>query len=936
MKTFVSQITDFILAQNTPVHEWVIIVPSQRSIRYIQKSLFEKTEKPLLSPKIITINRFFETVSPRLILDKTRLLMKLYEIHRSFSTSENKSFDEFYNWGKTLLSDFDEVDRYGIDSKNLFKNLRDIKEIENWSFNSEQLTETQLKFIKFWEELGIYYNEFQKELFASNSAYTGKALREITENIDWILKKYPGEKFLFAGFNAHSPAELSVIKQLMVLGKADILFDGDEYYMSNGLHEAGAFIRKNLDTLGIPMKVAEFKNNLSQKSLEINVIACAQTTGQVKAAASILEKMSEEHISETLILLAEEDLLVPLLKNIPAKVGKANITLGLSLDNSILKTWIELIFKVQKGLQSKPAAYHKDIFEICFHPFIEEILTKEEKQELILFETNFKKNNLIYASLGSLKLPGKIKSIFELIYTKWENNWLVAIEKIRDINSRIYHHLKKENEYEKALLETFDSGIIDLQNCVSEGIPEMGLGTFKNLFTQHYASLTISYFGNPIDGLQIMGLLETRMLDFRRIICIGINEKNMPPNNQINSLIPMDLRSYFGLPTVREKQGIFAHHFYRLLHETEELHLTYSTNMEGMNSSEKSRYIMQLELELTKINPNIQFNYSDYTIDNNEVLINDTVIEKNEYNLGLIKGYLEQGVSASALGNYYTCPLDFFYKYILRFGEEVRIEEDIEASTFGSLIHETLETLYEPLANNTLKDKEAILKRFDSEQLKFFRKHADYELTQHFEKHFKSKEAFSSGKNRLNFEMASRLIHNFFDYEKNHLETTEEVIYIETLEQKLTAEIPDISLGSSEETITLRLKGIIDRIDYHTDGYHIIDYKSGKVEYHKLKVKEISEESLYKSCVNYKYFLQYYFYLYLFYKNHGFCPQTVTFVSFVNLKTVESIHNDNQIFETMVELFPKVMQRIVNDLCNQQEPFIHQEKNGYSYCNFCI
>ncbi|MBN9294062.1 MAG: PD-(D/E)XK nuclease family protein [Flavobacteriia bacterium] len=936
MKTFVSQITDFILAQNKPVHEWVIIVPSQRSVRYIQKSLFEKTEKPLLSPKIITINRFFETVSPRMVLDKTRLLMKLYEIHHSFSTSENKSFDEFYNWGKTLLSDFDEIDRYRIDSKNLFKNLRDIKEIENWSFNSEQLTETQLKFIKFWEELGIYYNEFQKQLFASNSSYMGKALREITENIDWILKKYPAEKFLFAGFNAHSPAELSIIKQLMVLGKADILFDGDEYYMHNGLHEAGAFIRKNLDTLGIPMKLAEFKNNLSQKSLEINVIACAQTTGQVKAAASILEKMPEEHISETLILLAEEDLLVPLLKNIPAKVGKANITLGLSLDNSILKTWIELIFKVQKGLQNKPAAYHKDIFEICFHPFIEEILTEEEKQELILFETNFKKNNLIYASPGSLKLPGKIKSVFELIYTKWENNWLFAIEKIRDINSRIYHYLKKENEYEKALLETFDSGIIDLQNCASEGIPEMGLGTFKNLFTQHYASLTISYFGNPIDGLQIMGLLETRMLDFKRIICIGINEKNMPPNNQINSLIPMDLRSYFGLPTVREKQGIFAHHFYRLLHETEELHLTYSTNMEGMNSSEKSRYIMQLELELTKTNPNIRFNYSDYTIDNNEVLINDTVIEKNEYNLELIKNYLEQGASASALGSYYTCPLDFFYKYILRFGEEIRIEEDIEASTFGSLIHETLETLYEPLANNTLKDKDTILKRFDGEQLKFFRKHADYELTQHFEKHFKSKEAFSSGKNRLNFEMASRLIRNFFDYEKKHLETTEEVIYIEALEQKLTAEIPYISLGNSEETITLRLKGIIDRIDYHTNGYHIIDYKSGKVEYNKLKIKEVSEEALYKACVNYKYFLQYYFYLYLFYKNHGFCPQTVTFVSFVNLKEVESIHNDGQIFEAMVELFPKVMQRIVSDLCNRQEPFIHKEKNGYSYCNFCV
>jgi len=328
MQTFISQITDFILTQKTPPHQWVIVVPSQRSIRYIQKSLYEKVQKPLLSPKIISINAFFEAVSPRFVLDKTRLLFQLYNIYYENSSAENKSFDEFYNWGKILLSDFDEIDRYLIESKQLFKNLRDIKEIENWSFNSEQLTEAQLKFIKFWEELGVYYLKFNERLKKANQTYNGNAVREIASEIKLITQEYPNEHFLFCGFNAHSPAELSVIKQLLKLGVADVLFDADRYYIDNKFHEAGTFIRQNLEVLDIPKSVVSFKDELKNKTLDVKLIPCAQSTGQVKVAATILEKMSKEEINQTLILLADENLLVPLLKNIPANVGQANITLA--------------------------------------------------------------------------------------------------------------------------------------------------------------------------------------------------------------------------------------------------------------------------------------------------------------------------------------------------------------------------------------------------------------------------------------------------------------------------------------------------------------------------------------------------------------------------------------------------------------------------------
>lgn len=936
MSSFIRQISSFITAQNHPIHQWVIVVPSQRSVRYIQKELFESTNKPMLSPKIITINRFFETISPKQIIDKTRLLFELFKIHESTTSSDNKTFDDFYTWGKTLLSDFNEIDSYLVESKQLFKNLRDIKEIENWSFNSEELTETQLKFIQFWEELGVYFAAFEKTLADKNTAYMGKAVKEICNNIDWIFKRYPNEKFLFAGFNAHSPAELSVIKQLMLLGKASILFDADQYYINNGLHEAGAFIRKNLNTLGIPKQSIEFKNKLSQKEITFNIITCAQTTGQVKVAASILEELSEEQITTTLILLAEEDLLVPLLKNIPSKVQKANITLGLSLNNSILKTWVDLIFKIQKALQNQKAAYHKDIFELCFHSFMEEILTHEEKQELVQLETTIKKNNLIYIDPNKLTLPEKLKPIFQLIYTDWNADWLAGIHTIRQISSHIYSFLKDENEYEKALLETFDNGIIDLQNCLTEAAPQMSLATFKNIFTQHYANLSIAYFGNPIDGLQIMGLLETRMLDFKRIIVIGMNEKNMPPSNQINSLIPMDLRSYFNMPTVREKQGIFAHHFYRLLHEAEEVYITYSaSNSSDMNSSEKSRYIMQLELELPQINPKATFLYKDYTIDNTQVDVRPFSIQKNEYNLQLIESYLQKGISASALGAFYQCPLDFFYKYILKFRDETRVEEDIEANTFGSLIHEALENLYTPFINHTLTTKPIVLKSISKTEIELFKKHIDHELHIGFKKHFNSENAFKTGKNRLTFEMSKKLSNSFLNYEINHLNAIQSNIYVEALEEKLTAEIPNILLGETGKTITLRLNGIIDRIDFHNGGYHIIDYKTGKVDYTKLRIKELTPQSLYAKCLSEKKFLQLYFYLYLFYQTYKTYPVSITFISFITLHKVESTVDEGGQFEQMILLFPEVIQLIINDIFDTKNNFSHIQKGLISYCNFC-
>lgn len=941
MEKFIDKITDLLLNGHTTLQDWVVVVPSQRATRYIQESIYNKVGKPVLSPEIVTIHQFFEHISPRLILDQSRLLFQLYKIYTQYSSDKEKSFDMFYNWGKILLSDFEEVDRYMVDSKQLFRNLKDIKEIESWSFNSEELTSAQKEFMRFWLEIGIFYDKFEQELKSKGEAFMGMAVKEVAENVDFVFKKYPQKRFLFAGFNAHSPVELSIIKQLKNLGRAEVLFDTDLYYLHQNTHEAGTFIRKNLAFLDISKKEITSIDEISNKAIEIEIIACAQTTGQVKAAATILESQTEEQTQQTLVLLADENLLVPFLKNIPQNVQKANITLGLSLNNSILKTWIELLFSVQKGFIKTSSAYYKDIFEICYHPFVTEILSEQDKQRLVRFEDEFKRNNLIYVNVDKLDLPDELKDLFKLIYMKWQNDWVKAIVQIREVNSFIYNRLKEENEYEKALMETFDLGIIDLQNCLEEEAPEMNISTFKNLFTQHYSSQTISYFGNPTKGLQVMGLLETRMLDFKRIICIGMNEKNLPPANNINSLIPIDLRNYFKMATLRDKQGIFAHHFYRLLHQAEQLYITYSTNNEGFNSSEKSRYIRQLELELTLVNPNIKIRESHYVVDNKEVNINERQIEKDSFVVNRVNNYLQSASSASGLKNFYTCPLDFFYRYILKIGNELKVEEDIEASTFGSLIHATLQRMYDFYANHTLGTESTSHKIFNEFELEKMVKASDIELRKSFMDFFKTEVAFDTGKNRLNFEMASHLLKSFFEYERNHLREIGGKIVVESVEEELFATVPTIILSCNGENKPLRIKGFIDRLDYYDGGYHIIDYKSGKVEAkdYTLKLNKeggFEEEDIYLTCVNSKYFMQGYFYLYLFYQNFHEYPKSITFVSFVNPKDVLPIIDDGNFFSKLVDCFPKVLQMIVDDILDINQPFKHKVKNAYSdYCEYC-
>ncbi len=944
-KKFIPKIVDFILEKGWELDHVVIILPSMRAGKCLEIELASRYEKPIFSPEIYTIDTWIKKSSSFQIVDSMNILFEMYHVHLEVEKDiEKRSFDSFYQWGSTLLSDFEEIDKYLIDPKQLFKNLKDVKDIENWSFNSEELTEQQQKFLAFWELLPEYYNGLKDRLALKNWAFSGMAFREVAEKIELVSPEKDERQFIFAGFNALSLSEMTIIRKLFVKGRGHVLQNVDEFYYNAIHHEAGHFQRKLNEFLEKkPENFIERDMMFKEKSVEI--IECAQTIAQVNTASTLLSKLSPAELNETLLLLADETLAGPMMKNLPQNIQKANITMGLQLRDTSVKLWVDLLFSIQENFQrfSTKSLYHKDLFKLWQHPFYQLFVNDAVSKVQREIEQRVINKNRIFLSPKNLKLNHSVlEQILELISTPWENDYRKGLQIMHTLNRLIFGNFKEENEFEKAIVKSFEKAVRAFQNTVKEGLPEMGLRIFKQLFQQHWGKHRIAYEGTPTDGLQMMGLLETRLLDFKNIICLGLNEGSMPPNNPIQTLIPMDLRVGFGMPTTRDKQGLFAHHFYRLLHKAEHLTITFSNASDEQNA-EPSRYIQQLELEWSRLAKNLKLEKKTYTLLASPVKMQLDKVKKTPDILEKLDRILASSVSASALNKYLTCPLDFYYRYILEYGEEDEVEEEMNNSTLGIIIHNVLEELYEPFAFFNSKGEPKLspkmLLPLDVERML-----GEYEklIKTGFKEHYDNDEnSFMIGKNYLSYEMALSLTKKFLNKEKEWLMNKNEPLMIHSLERRLESSIK-LNIHGKEKIINL--KGFVDRMDGFGDKIRIVDYKSGKVKQEDLDTKKGTRGSVYDEGYLFKfiaennkpYFLQLWIYAYLFKQSFGYLPDEVSIISFVHYPEAPlSIFTGDMSMEDFVDQLPNVLTQILEEMYSEV-PFEHNPRDNYiTYCDYC-
>ena len=830
------------------ISELCIVLPNRRAGLFLKTHLANNLQKTFWAPEILATEDFVALLAEAELADTTTLLFELYETIKILNNGETESFDEFSKWGQVLLNDFNEIDRYLVDASQLFGNLKDIKELENWTLNSDELTEFQLKYLTFWKSLKEYYFHFRDRLTAKHQAYQGMAYKTAALNAEERINKHPWKKVIFAGFNALNKAEELIIEKLLNAGKAEIVWDTDAYYVNNTDQEAGRFIRK-YNQSGIFSKIKEQctlieENLIATEHKKITVIGSAKNVAQAKVAGNLVSELKTEYesLQNTALVLADENLLFPVLHSLPADLTDINVTMGYPLRNTPVAGYFELVLNLHESAQrlskGKPnySFYHSDILKLLSHPYTAIALSEGNKNRSAKKVIQLiQGRNIVFAGASMLEnifTELNCTSEFEIlkpIFKNWSSteDALYCITYLIELLKNAVVAQRENKAENKASLEleylfAFTKIIKRIQDLSSDYNTSINdLKTLRSILNQIIRTTTLPFYGEPLMGLQVMGMLETRTLDFENVILLSCNEDILPSAKSVNSFVPFELKHHFGLPTYSDKDAIFAYHFYRLIQRAKNIYLLYNTENDEFGSGEKSRYLTQLIYELPKANPNVELK---------EMLVNipvaankptnEIVISKTPHILDVLAAKAESGFSPSLLNRYRNCTLQFYFQAIEGLKEEDEVEETIGADTLGNAIHKVLQLFYTPF----------IGKKINAADVAEMKKRTEEATKEVFEEEY-SKNEISYGKNLLTVKVAVKFITNFLNQEIKSItenEKNSKPTIITALEQELTTVI-------EVEQRHVKIKGNADRIDSIGKVTRIVDYKTGSAKDKELK-----------------------------------------------------------------------------------------------------
>jgi ATP-dependent helicase/nuclease subunit B len=806
--------------------ELCIVLPNKRAALYLRQALAAEFGKTLWLPVMVTAEDFISEVSGLSELSEADLLCQLYKSYRHCHSESAEPFDAFTRWGQLILHDFNEIDRYLADPKRLYGNLRDIRELESWSLAGDQLTDHQAGYLKFMSSLEPVYAHFTSVLKQNGRAYAGLSSRVAAEKIQHAA--YPGKfhRILFCGFNALTAAELKICKTLVESGKAEMLWDADRYYLDNKINEAGVFLRNNLRDFPAPHYFVG--DHYSQKK-EIEVVSVPRQMGQAQV---LRQKLASLHRSGTdmrrvAVVLANERLLGQVLSQVPAEIATVNVTMGFPLNQSLAFDAIEHLLQIHLAYsrQSREKTiYHRDFVALFRQPVIltwlrascpalnpsapvREVTARNlsflNRQRLgELLGTNLEALSNLLLPCEPILLPGRMREMLEL-----------CAGAIRSGRSEV-----ADLELESMAM------LIRQLNRLEEIIQSDGdfnsLTAFRQLFTQVTGNAGVSFSGEPLEGLQVMGLLETRCLDFDHVILLSANEGVLPAGKGANSFIPNDLKRAFGMPLYSDKDAVYAYHFYRLLQRAGDVMILCDSETDTFGKGERSRFVTQLAMELPAYNKSAIIRslvaaYPELPLPGDDAVgLVRSPVSLAEIVQKATSAEKYGGLSPSGLAMYKDCALQFYFRYGAGLKESNEVEESAEAGTFGSILHLSLETLYKEFVGAEPTTSQLEGKCRDTEDA--------------------VREAFlfffggiaPAGKSLLQEDVikvyVNKLIQRDIRFVKRLAERGDRLKILH-LEQEFSAAILVPRDGTNVEVY---VKGKIDRIDRHYGVTRVIDYKS--------------------------------------------------------------------------------------------------------------
>ena len=895
------------------IFDTVVVLPNKRAKIFLIDALKNQISENIIAPEIISIEEFIQDISGIRNIDPIELLFEFYQVYLSITEkSKQQSFELFANWAKTLLQDFNEIDRYLLIPNYVLSYLKDIEDIKKWGIEVENKTPLLEKYIDFWKLLPHYYQSLYNHLLQKKVGYQGLIYREAVNNITTFSEKNPKKKYLFAGFNALNTAEEKIVQHLVDTDNGEIFWDADQTFLNDPYHDAGLFIRRFKQNWK-HYKSNEFEwitNDFSQPK-NIHIIGTPKTIGQAKITGSLIEKIISKNPNASLdkvaVVLGDENMLVPLLYALPASIDALNITMGFSSKNNPAQILVSKLFKMHTNTLSRNATsyvlYYKDVIDILTHPLIEPYSKTNNLVKII------NQNNYTFITHKKLfELNDNQSDLFQLLFKKWENGSVEVLQNISNLLQVIKNNLSNDNEDEKitkAFVFSIFKTINKLINYYLQHENIDKIDTLYAIYKQVIDLAEVSFEGEPLNGLQIMGVLESRVLDFETVIITSMNEGKFPAGKSMNSFIPYDLKKEMGLPTFKEKDAIYTYHFYHLLQRAKNIYLLYNTESEGLDAGEKSRFITQLEVEKQ---PNHTITHEIYNAVLPDVAYQPMVIPKSETVMLRLKEIATNGFSPSALTSYIRNPIDFYFQKILKIREVDEVEESIALNTLGTIIHETLEALFTPFVNITLTENDLLgcFKLLDNEVLKQF-------------KIVYKEGEIKKGRNLLAFEVAKRNISNFLKVELENIKNGD-IVKILYLEKSCDCFIAHPSLP-----FTIKIAGKVDRIEERNGVIRIIDYKTGKVDKNNIALK--SWQNLTDDIKNDK-IIQVLAYALMFQTEAGIKPMEAGIISFKNLKsgflpfTLKVSDQDTTIInQEILDYFTQELVLLVNEIIDPNIPF---------------
>jgi hypothetical protein len=828
MHSFLRNTASRILQEFPDLQKLAIVLPNRRAGLFFTQHLGALIEKPTWMPEVMTIEDIFYNHAGQRPADQLSLIFELYNVYQALHP-DPEVFDRFYFWGEMILKDFNDVDQFMADASKLYHHLSEIKELESdlgflsesqiilirefWKSFQRQDRSHQEKFLKFWQMLSPLNAGFKSALEVAGMAYSGMLYRKVAESLDKIPQ--PEKQFIFIGFNAFTATEEKLIKHYIVEFGARIFWDIDSYYLDDRHQEAGLFFReyKNDKVFG-PTFPKEIPNHIQNREAKIHVYATPLKSNQANLVGSILENVkSGEDWKETVVILPDEQMLFPILHTLPGQVDKVNVTMGYPVKNAPVYAFLEALLEMQRYVKiedGKVLFYHQAVRNLLSSTYLKSVNPRFVQKLL----SEVQEHNMIHIPQNKLHSGGKF---FELVFQQLHADQLFPY--LSTLMEELAGRLDEEPLQRSYLFQCFKQlnrlrEIFEKQDQIT-----VDREFFIRLFRQVFREVKLPFEGEPLQGLQIMGVLESRNLDFRRVIICNMNEDSFPPSGGINSMIPFNIRRAFGLPVQEQNDAIYAYTFYRLLHSAEEVHMIYATASDQGKSGEKSRYIQQMMVEMG-ISKKEEVVYVPVDLKSHGEI---TIVKEPEV-MKLLDRYVirpdgssHTNFSPSALSMYLDCRLKFYLRYLAEIKEKDEVKEEVDASVFGNIAHYSMEFLYEGFQ---ARKKRSVLEKHDFEELR--KNWVSPAIEKAVRKFYHLKEEADT---KLSGQMA--IVRDVLKkYIVRLLEVDEEAapFKIISMEQPHHAKF---EILTAKGAVRLGLRGFIDRVDEQNGIVRLIDYKSG-------------------------------------------------------------------------------------------------------------